>query len=210
MKERLIIVGAGGFGREVYALAHHCPDVVSRYELAGFLDDNPSALDGFDFPVGVIAGIDAYEPRPLDAFVIAVGTPALKARFATVLGEKGARFASVVHPSVLMFDNVQLGPGCIVYPHCIFTTNIRIGAHCAFYHFASLGHDVRVGDCAQLSAYCDLTGAVTAGERLFMGTHATVAPTLSLGNDVKIGAGAVVLKSLPDATTVFGNPARTI
>lgn len=210
MRHRLIIAGAGGFGREVAALAEAIPAFRQAYDFAGFLDDNPNALHGKVAPGPVITGIESYEPRADDRFLIAVGNPKLKARFAEVLERQGGLFAQLIHPTAHLGPRVRFGAGCIVYPYTVFTCDIEVGAHGAFYHCASLGHDVRVGRYAQFSAYCDLTGAVTAGERLFMGTHASVLPTCELGDDVTIGAGSVVVKSLPSRVTVFGVPAKVI
>jgi len=72
---RLIIIGAGGFGREVLAwsVAGQPP-----WKIKGFLDDNPGALGCKSTGVPILASIDGYEPVAEDVFLCAIGQPALR------------------------------------------------------------------------------------------------------------------------------------
>ena len=45
--KKLYIVGAGGFGREVYAWVKQHPEFNKSWTLEGFLDDNADALMRF-------------------------------------------------------------------------------------------------------------------------------------------------------------------
>jgi serine acetyltransferase len=56
---------------------------------------------------------------------------------------------------------------------------------------------VRLGDYAKLSPNAALGGAVTVGAR-------------TPGSGVTVGAGAVVLRDVPDGITVVGVPARRL
>jgi hypothetical protein len=60
---RLLIVGAGGFGREVLQWARDAwPEHVDR--IAGFLSDDPCRLDGFSTGIEILGRVDAYEKIP--------------------------------------------------------------------------------------------------------------------------------------------------
>jgi len=65
----IVIVGAGGFGREVYLWAK---DSFSQdqYKIIGFLDDNPNILDNYDMGVGVIGNLNSYEIKNKDNFFL--------------------------------------------------------------------------------------------------------------------------------------------
>lgn len=209
--KKLYIVGAGGFGREVYGWAHEHPDCGREWEPAGFLDDNPHALDGYEgIEHPVVASISEYTPQQDDLFLIAIGNPATKKKVAEALKAKGAVFHTLVHPLARIGRNVKLGPGCILGPYVIMTCDIEVGESSAFYFFCALGHDVRVGKYCQLSASCDLTGGVTLGDCVFMGTHATVIPQVSIGDNAFIGVRSVVLKDVAPGKKVYGFPAREI
>jgi len=77
IKYNIIIVGAGGFGREVYLWAK---DLFSKdqYKIKGFLDDNNRALDNFNLGIGIIGSIDGYIPEEKDRFLIAIGNVKIK------------------------------------------------------------------------------------------------------------------------------------
>lgn len=50
----------------------------------------------------------------------------------------------------------------------------------------------------------------TLGHHVVVGTGAKVLGNITIGNDVKIGAGSVVVKSVPDDSTVVGIPGRVV
>lgn len=208
--KRLLIVGAGGFGRELLQWALEHPDHGRRWAIGGFLDDNLSALGNHSCKFGVVDRISTYQPGPDDIFLLAVGYPKVKKRCVSVLESRGAEFISLIHPQAKLGSNVSLGKGCIVCPFSVLSTHIQVGDYCAFYYHSAIGHDVTIGSWSQISAFADLTGGVTAGESLFMGTHASVLPGVTVGNEVTVGAGSVVFKDVPGGKTMFGNPARPV
>ena len=48
------------------------------------------------------------------------------------------------------------------------------------------------------------------GDRVDVGANAVIIGPITIGNDCAIGAGAVVLKDVPDGHVAVGNPARII
>jgi sugar O-acyltransferase (sialic acid O-acetyltransferase NeuD family) len=206
-KKSLVIVGAGGFGREVFEWAAQSFDFAEEWCFKGFVDDNPNALAGKNYPVGILCGIDAYEPEPRDYFLCAVGKPGLKADLVGQMLEKGAKPASLIHPTVVIGRNVRLGRGVILCPRVVLTCDIHLGDFVTFNVASAAGHDVEVGDWSQTSAFCDLTGNTRLGKGVFMGSHSTVLPGISVGDHAVVGAGSVVVRDVPAGETVFGAPA---
>jgi sugar O-acyltransferase (sialic acid O-acetyltransferase NeuD family) len=206
--KRLIIAGAGGFGREVFAWAMGHPDCGEQWEIAGFLDDNLSALDAFEYPVGVIGTVDAYEPQAEDVFLCAIGSPPVRFLVCEKLLAKSARFISLIHPSVVIGGNVTLGRGVIICPQAVLTVDISIADFVIINCMSSVGHDVSIGAYTTLSGHCDVTGNVQIGEGTLLGSGARILPGKKIGSDALVGAGAVVIRSVGDDQKVFGNPAR--
>lgn len=206
--KKLIIVGAGGFGREMYAWARQHPDCGRVWEIAGFLDDNASALEGYAYPVGVLGAVEGYVPRAGEVFVCAIGAPLIKRAVCLKLLEKMAVFISLVHPSVLIGENVTLGVGVVLCPRVTLTSDITVGDFAALNCHSSAGHDVVVGAWATVSGHCDLTGNTRYGEGAFLGSGARIIPGKSVGDFAYVGAGSVVIRSVRSGQKVFGNPAR--
>ncbi len=208
--KKLIIVGAGGFGREVYAWAKQHPDCGQVWELAGFLDDDLSVLDGYDYSVNVLGPIEGYMPAEDEVFVCAIGAPEIKKKVCESLLANAATFINLVHPSVILGENIRLGVGVVLCPRVTLTADISIGDFVAINCHSSAGHDVTIGAWATISGHCDLTGNTSYGTGAFLATGVRIAPSKSVGKLAYVGAGSVVIRSVKDGQKVFGNPARVI
>ena len=208
--KRLIIVGAGGFGREVLAWALEHPDCGAVWEPVGFLDDNAAALDGFDCGLSVLGPIDGHEPEPEIYYVCAIGAPSIKRGVCEALLAVGAEFIQLVHPSVILGPRIVLGPGVVLCPRVTLTTDIQIGAFVAINCHSSVGHDVVIGDWATVSGHCDLTGGCGLSEEAFLGSGARILPLKQVAARSYVGAGSVVIRSTRPGQRVFGNPALPI
>ena len=203
----LYIVGAGGFGREVYGWLGDMGDA-SDWRFCGFLDDNPEALQGLDYGQGVVAPISGFQVEPSQLFVCGIGDVSTKIMLCQPLMDRGAQFLTVVHPTVVIGRNVRLGQGVVLCPGVILTCDMEIGDMVMINCRSSAGHDVSIGDWCTISAHCDLTGYTKLGRGVFMGSGARIIPGKSVGADAVIGAGSVVIRSVAAGQKVFGNPAR--
>jgi sugar O-acyltransferase (sialic acid O-acetyltransferase NeuD family) len=210
MKRDLYIVGAGGFGREVFAWLMELPGAGQEWVFKGFLDDNLAALDGFTYPIGVVSSVTGFKPGPNDSFVCGIGSVGAKRHACAPLIGAGAHFLTVVHPTAVMGPNVILGDGVVLCPRVTLTCDIEVGAMAMINCHSTVGHDAKVGAWSTMSAHCDLTGHTSLGEGAFLGSGARVIPNKSVGSGAMVGAGSVVIKSVPEGVKVFGNPAREI
>ncbi|NBD36954.1 MAG: transferase, partial [Verrucomicrobia bacterium] len=188
--KRLLIIGAGGFGREVLQWARASIDRGRDWEPGGFLDDRACALEGpgREFPP-IVGTVREYEPREEDVFVCALGSPRLRAQVFEHFKKRGARFVRVVHPSCHLGEGVTLGEGVILCPGVVLTCDIAIGANTALNVNTAVGHDARIGAHCQISSFCDLTGYVRLGDRVFLGSRASVLPGIHVGDGATVGAG---------------------
>ncbi len=210
MPKRLIIVGAGGFGREVHDWATDAIAAGAAWSVAGFLDDNPEALDGFEMPVSIIGPASTHEPADDEVFVCAIGEPRIKLQIARSLRARGATFTNVIHPTAFIGQRNKLGVGLVLCPYSIITTNVTIGDFVSLNLHGTIGHDATVGDGCTLNNHTDITGWVQMGEGVFMGSHASVLPDAKVGDYARIGAGSTVLRSAKPHTTVVGVPAKRL
>lgn len=207
--KKLLIVGAGGFGREMHAWCRQHPDHGRAWAFEAFLDDNPEALAAFGSfaPVRPLA---THSPAADEVFVCGVGLPDVKQRLVRPLLERGASFLTFVHPSVILGERVALGRGVVLCPGAVLSADIVLGEFAMVNLNSTVGHDARIGAWSTLSAQCDVTGHVRLGDRVFMGSKSTVIPRRVIADGVTVGAGAVVIADVPAGVTVVGNPARIL
>jgi sugar O-acyltransferase (sialic acid O-acetyltransferase NeuD family) len=207
--ERLVVVGAGGFGREVAWLVG-----VLGLDVVGFLDDRtpdgpalPAPLLG-DLP-STLSVVPAGAAGAAARFVLAVGQPQVKqSALARLPG--GVTFCSpLVHPSAVVAGAV-VGAGSVIAPLAVVMVDSELGAHTLVNYGATVGHDVRMGAMCSVMPGARVSGFVRMGDRVLVGANAVVLDGLTIGDDVSIGAGAVVTRDVPDGATVVGVPARPV
>ena len=206
---RILIVGAGGFGREVLQWARDAwPDQASR--ISGFLSDDPNRLDGFSTDVGVVGAANDYRPGAGEYVLLGIGVPYSRRRVAEHLYSRGARFLTLVHPRSIVSSSADLGEGSIVCPFAVISDSATLGRCVLVNYHASLGHDARADDFAVLSPYATLGGAARVEDEVFLGLHASVGPGKRVGVRTKISANSCVLSNTPADSIVFGVPGRIV
>lgn len=210
MPTNLIVIGGGQFGREVATWAGQAISAGLPWVFGGFLDDDPRALAGFDYPPGVLAPVAGYQPRPEDLFLCAIGTPRTKKDVCERLAARGARFGTLVHPTALVGRHVRIGDGTIIGPLAQLSCDLVLGRLVSFGTHSNIAHDTEVGDYSQISGSCEINGCATLGEGVFLGSHATILPGARVGDYAYVGAGSVVLRRVQAGTKVFGVPAVPI
>ena len=204
---RILIVGAGGFGREVLQWALHAwPD--EAHKISGFLSDDTEALSGFDSRFSVVGSVAAYRPVPGDALVLAIGIPGTRRGVAESLVARGAEFLSLVHPTAIVAHLAQVGRGTILCPYAIVSVNCQIGRFVLMNYHSSVGHDASVADFSVFSPYATLGGGAVVGEEVFLGLHASVGPRVTLGDRCKVSAGCAALATASADTVIWGSPGR--
>lgn len=209
MKRRLVIVGAGGFGREIHAWVRTSPQWRERthVEEVVFVDDRVPSV-----PVNapIVSTLNNFRPEARDLVICAIGSSDIRESVVNELRSKSVEFVSFIHDRAVLGDDVVVGIGAVVCPDVIVTSHVTLGEHVHINAGCLIGHDVSIGDFVTLSSACNLTGGVRIGDRVFLATAVTIIPKMSVGAGAFVGAGSVVLKDVPADVTVFGNPGKTI
>ena len=208
--KRLLIAGAGGFGREVLQWALDMQNVEKRWDLIGFLNDDLSALDRFNKSNLIIGTITDYQPKANEEVACAIGDPITRYNVVNKLISKGTIFTNIIHPTAIISRDSSIGKGVIICPRVLIGPDSKISDFVVVNSMTTVAHDVILETFSTLSAHCDVMGNSYIGEKVFLGSSACILPSVEVGNNVKVGAGSIVIRNVKEGISVFGNPAKKI
>jgi sugar O-acyltransferase (sialic acid O-acetyltransferase NeuD family) len=211
--KKLVVIGAGGFAREVAWMIDEINAVKKKWDLIGFIDENPANHGKVINSIPVLGDFNYFSNKKITETVYsvcAVGSPRNKAALVKKASDCGLRFANLVHPSVKMSRCVEIGCGNIICAGTIITTNVVIRNHVGINPGCGIGHDVVINDNSTILWNVNLSGNVIVGTGSEIGTKTVVIQGITIGEWSVIGAGAVVVKDLPPFCTAVGVPARPI
>jgi sugar O-acyltransferase (sialic acid O-acetyltransferase NeuD family) len=202
----LVVVGAGGFGREVLDVAYSCG--LADCEV---VDDAPSPDD-----LERVRGMGARYVGTLGdwlsgttgaPYVIGIGAPDVRARVAQRIGA-ARKAATLVHPSATIGRLTELGAGTVICAGAALSNNVVAGSHVHVNPHATVGHDSVLGDMVSLNPGAIVSGRCLIGEQVLLGAGAVVLQGLVVGRDCTVGAAACVVRDVLPGTVVKGVPAR--
>ncbi len=208
--KHLIIIGAGGYGREVWAVAREAIGFGTAFDIKGFLDARPDALDRFADYAPVIGSPDTYVPEADDVFIAALGDIATREKCVKAVKARGGEFISIIHQSAWLGPHVTVGEGSFISNNVVLTADITVGDHVAIFQNTSIGHDTTIGDFSHIYAQCAIGGAVKIEDHVAIYPGARIVPRRTIGAHAVVGIGSVVILNIPSNTTVFGNPATPV
>ena len=210
--QKVVIIGTGGFGREVLDVLEAVNQVSPTYEILGFITEPGFQQPGEQINEAPVLGYyDWLEANRQDVRAICgVGSPPTRKRLIEKAEALGVEFFSVVHPRAILTRWVTLGSGTIITAGCILTNNITLGNHVHLNLDCTVGHDAILKDYVTVSPGVHISGNVTLETGSFIGTGANIIEGKTVGAWSVVGAGSVVVKDIPANVTAVGIPAKPI
>jgi sugar O-acyltransferase (sialic acid O-acetyltransferase NeuD family) len=207
MLKDLIIVGAGGLGREIAWLVQRINAVHPSYNLLGFVDDADitETIKGYKV-LGNRTWLKSLNPKPM--VVCAIGNPFVRSQIVNDLSD--FKFATLIDPSVVKSDLIQIGEGSIICANCILTTNITIGKHVIINLNCTVGHDTILDNFSSLMPGVIIAGKVYIKQGVYIGAGSTIIETITIDEWAIIGAGAAVVRDIQNHVTAVGVPAKIL
>ena len=185
MKEKLLIVGSGGFGRVVSEHAR------KQYECA-FIDDGvEGGREICDLKViGKVSALtDLFSQYKL--LVVAIGNNKTRERIYQEAKQIGYRFPNIACNSVYISSYASIGNGCIFLNNVIIQNNSHVGDGVILMPNIEIHHDANIGDYSLIYANSVVRSLARVGNRVKIGSTTTISTSSVVPDDTIIDDGSV-------------------
>lgn len=216
MSTAVVVVGAGGFGRETLDVvaAVNRDGQAEQLDLLGVLDAAPSdhAIDQLGaLGVTYLGTVESWLADGQSAsFLIGVGDPASRRRLDAQMSAAGLSAATVVHPDAVVGSLCRIGAGTIICAGVQVSTNVHLGRHVHLNPAATIGHDSVVEDFVSINPSATISGDCRLETETYVGSSAVILQGLRTGRGSVIGAAACVVRDVAPGQTAIGVPARAV
>jgi len=213
MSEKLILFPFGGNTREALLCVREINQMSPAWDVVGIIDDDQSKWNKESQGFKVIGGREKLQEYP-EAKVLAVnGNPDNFFNRRTIiegLEVDPKRFITVIHPSVIVSKDAQVGYNTLIMPHVFVSCDVTIGNHCIVLPSTVISHDSKIGDGTCIGSNVSVSGNVTIGAESYIASGTTIRDGVSIGEKTLVGLGSNVISDVESGVMVCGNPAKTI
>jgi sugar O-acyltransferase (sialic acid O-acetyltransferase NeuD family) len=207
--KNLVIIGAGGFAREVFDMANYCYGTDPDFKIKGFLSDGPSSIESLGYPA-VLSNVADYSIEEEDVFFCGIGSVQDRKKCVEIILSKGGKFINLIHPNVVISPSVKIGIGVAIKAYCVLASDAVIGDFTFIQSAVIMGHDVQVGKYCQINSFSFFAGNSRLEDSVFVGAHSKFVQSTTAEELSVIGIGSLVIRKVKKGTTVFGSPAKKI
>lgn len=207
---KVVIVGAGGFGREVLWTLMDCNKISKKYEIVGFVDDDKRLHKKLIHNYKVLGGVEWFSTKSAKNVkcVIAIGNGKIRKEIVKKLEKKGVEFVTIIHPSVIMSKSVRIGKGTIIQAGSVLTVDVEIGKHCRIDTNCTIAHNCILDDFVDLSPGVHINGNNSIHIGTWIGSGTVTREKITIGKWSVIGAGTVLIDNVPSFSLFVGVPGK--
>lgn len=211
--EDLILFPCGGNAREALAAIASVNRLSPKWNILGFVDDDPKKLNTEELGYGIIGNKNLLGKYPKAKVLAVPGSPDNFIKRKEVIDSLNLsleRFATIIHPRTEIGEHVTVGYNTLVMAGVVATVNVAVGNHCIVRPNTTLSHDVVIEDYCIVGSNVSLSGTVILKENCYIGAGVQVRQNVCVSQGTLVGIGAVVLKDTPAHSVMVGNPARLL
>lgn len=205
MSKPILFFGIGPLAATVYQLALD----INSIEVKGFIVDDayfkePTFLD---LPVYKLSEVDVSVE-----IVMCIGYKNMRSKKAKFedLKNRGFKFANIIHPTVIICQNVIIGVNNILFPDVLLEPNVKIGDNNLIWSKSSVGHDAIIGNHNFMSGRVSVGGLCEVKDNCFLGVQVAMIQGLLIEDETNIVAGSFLYKDTSKSSRYFGSPAKKV
>ena len=208
-ERKYCIAGTGGSGRETFSCLIDCFSSLNMNarKATCFMVDDDSYKQSSVMGVEVISQ-SQFDPQQYQV-IVAIGNPDKRRQVVESLPNE-TQYGTIIHPTAIISEHVQLGAGAVVTAGVVITCDISIGQHAQINLHSSISHDCVIGDYFTTAQGVRISGNCTIGDNVYFGANSCVKQGVNICNNVLIGMGGVVVKDIMEKGTYIGNPATKL
>lgn len=168
--KKIVIIGAGGLGREVLDLIQSINVSEPQLSILGFADD--ALPKGFLINGHQIMGTLAEcMLLPNVNFVIAIGNPSIRKQIFEQLQNHNQRVLNLIHTTaqISAYAVIEPNAGVLILGHSFIGPNSKIGINSLVHTHSIIGHDTIVGNHSVVMQSCVLNGQITLEQAVLIG-----------------------------------------
>jgi sugar O-acyltransferase (sialic acid O-acetyltransferase NeuD family) len=203
--KNVIVIGAGGHAAEIDEYIGYSQKVtgIKEFNIVGFLDDNPTNYEKYNFSAPLLGGIRNHEIKKELEYIIGIANLKYRRLIVDNYRKVGAHFASVIHIGAYVSTSAIIGEGSIVGPNVSIGPNVHIGKYTLINSRCSLGHDTTVGDYNFICPNVCFSGFTEIGDENLFGINSATIPGIKVGNHNKISAGMILDQNVGNDSVIF-------
>lgn len=209
--KNIVILGAGGFGREVQWLIDRINEREKQYNILGFIDDGVEVgthIGNLEV-IGNTEFLCDYDKSL--CVVVAIGSAKIRRKVADKLkGNVKLEFPNLIDPSVLTSERSIFGKGNIICAGTILTVDYQLGDFVIINLDCTVGHDAILDSFVTLYPSVNVSGCVKIGQESEIGTGTNIIQGKNIGERSIIGAGSVVVRDIEGSCTAMGCPCKVV
>ena len=193
MKNKLLIIGAGGHARS-------CLEIINledKYEVYGFFDNNKKKFESCKF-LGSDRDIHKFKKVCVNLFLCLGSIENIPFKWLIYQRAKKLKFKfpKIISPLSFVSKNTSIGEGTIIMNHSFINSNVKIGKNSIINNKVLLEHDVEIGNNSHISTGAILNGGVKIGNNVFVGSGSIIKENVEIKSNTIIGMGSIVLKNI--------------